>query len=321
MRTWWILLAALGVLFRAGGASPTDAVVPLRVAFSTRLFSDLNEKDVRGAVKVWAQIVARERDLPVDPEVQVLDSRGISNAFRADELAMAAVLTEEFLTLREWVPVDRAFVGVTGRRSTENYLVAVHRDSGLTNLASLKGRSLLVFESRATSLAGAWLDLAFEGAGLPFPETYLGWVRSKAKFSAAVLPVFFRSADACLLTRRGFELQNELNPEIGRNLRVVAESSPYEPLALFLRAGFSPAVRDRVVRALTELDRSPAGRQMLSVFRFDRLAVAEDATFRTESQLLATRGRLRSRGPGLDPGRAGLAGAPESGAATTEGKP
>jgi hypothetical protein len=47
---------------------------PFRVGFSRRLFTDVNENDAKTAsIRAWAQTVARERGIHMDPVAQLYD--------------------------------------------------------------------------------------------------------------------------------------------------------------------------------------------------------------------------------------------------------
>ena len=48
-----------------------DTNHPFRLAFTSSMFSEVNEADARAAMKVWIMTVARERNIAVDSEPHI----------------------------------------------------------------------------------------------------------------------------------------------------------------------------------------------------------------------------------------------------------
>ena len=138
------------------------------------------------------------------------------------------------------------------------------------------------------SLAEPWIDRALANAGLPEAGVLFGDVTHEMNVSRAVLPVFFRKADACLVTRNSFEMMCELNPQIRRRLELLATSACLVPSITCLRAGYDSTYRPRIVEALGDLHKEPKGEQILSLFRVDRLVPFEPHFMDSAIDLLTT---------------------------------
>ena len=74
-----------------------------------------------------------------------------------------------------------------------------------------------------------------------------------------------------MVTRRGFETLAELNPQVGKDLRVLATSPEVVATVFCFRADYDSPVMDKLIAGLRELHLSAAGRQVLTVFQSDRL--------------------------------------------------
>ncbi len=123
--------------------------------------------DAKAAMKVWLLTVARERGIAIDPEPVIYGSleevlRGLQSAFVEGFGGTA----EECWRLSKEVKLDRMVVSINGGRMTEEYLILVHRDSGMEGVADLRGRSLLVLQNPRMSLATVWLDTLLAQNGL-----------------------------------------------------------------------------------------------------------------------------------------------------------
>ena len=65
----------------------------------------------------------------------------------------------------------------------------------------------------------------------------------------------------------------EMNPQVGRMLKVVLQSEPYlDTVACIRRGGWDAEhYREDLISALEELTDDPAGHQIMTMFKFDRL--------------------------------------------------
>jgi ABC-type phosphate/phosphonate transport system substrate-binding protein len=267
--------------------------VPFRLAFSSAMFTEINENDARASVKVWAQVIAKQRGIAADADAQIIrDPAAMIEAFRTGRADAAAMPLDEFAVVSQAVSFSHLFIAAIAEKDSEEYVVLVHRDSAIVRLAQLQGRELLVFNNPRSCLAEPWLDTQLQRTGAPAIAAFFGRIQHAAKLSKVVLSVFFRQADACLVSRRGFEVMSELNPQVGQQLRVIAASPPVVPMVLGIRTGYDPALLSQIVASVRELHTSPAGRQVLTVFQSERLEETPPARLATSLALLAEHTQL-----------------------------
>jgi phosphonate transport system substrate-binding protein len=77
--------------------------------------------------------------------------------------------------------------------------------------------------------------------------------------------------DACLVTRKGFKIMEELNPQVGKQLKVLASSPALVPDGFFFRAAYPQQPLERMASELTRIHSTVAGQQVLTVFQTDCL--------------------------------------------------
>lgn len=254
---------------RAGdGAAPT----PFRVAFSSDMFTDVNENDAKASLKAWATSVARERGINVAAEPRIV--KGVAElaaALQSRSVDAAGITTAEYFALESQASWGAVFAATIGDDVTDSYLLLVHRASGIDRLADMAGRRLVIHSNPRTSLVDPWLGSLLGEARLPRATRFLGPITATTRLSQAILPVFFRQIDACVVTRRGFQTLAELNPQVGKELHVLAASPDLVTTVFCFRAEFSSPEMGRLMDALRNFHLTPAGRQVLTVFQSDRL--------------------------------------------------
>lgn len=299
--SWRRFAAGLAVLALASaglGAEPA-AVPPLRFGVSARTMTDMNRNDVVAAMKIWIETIAADLGLSFDPEPRVFDSlAAFSAALSRGELDIVSAPVDEFVVLERVVPLAGAYTTSQGGGITEEYVVLVHRDSAFRTLADLKGARLMVLSHPSAGLAPAWLDVELRLLRLPPAARFFGSTTLLPKVNRAILPVFFKQADACLVTRRGFEMAGELNPQVRNQLRALVSSPPLVPGLGAHRADLAPAVAERFRHGTMHLADTPAGRHVLNLFQCDAILAVSDADVAPTRAFLAVRDRLLAEAAG-----------------------
>ena len=86
----------------------------------------------------------------------------------------------------------------------------------------------------------------------------------------------------------------ELNPQIGRRIKVLAASPPVVPVLFCFRADYMSPVRHQIMNELSHWHLSPAGRQILMLFQIDSLAEQPIGCLDSALELLAEQEKDRN---------------------------
>jgi ABC-type phosphate/phosphonate transport system substrate-binding protein len=263
-----------------------------RFGFSSATFTDVNENDAKAGMKVWGQMLFKERGLPVDPEPIILkDPEAIAEALRSQSIDAITLNTDEYWKLDKELRAGPFIGGVNDGRITEEYVLLVHQDSKIERVEDLRGRSLNVFQNSRMCLAPVWLDTVLLQAGFP-PAVEFCRVTPINKLAKVVLPVFFRQADACLVTRHAFKIMSELNPQVSQRLKVLAMSPELVPTGFCFRRDYTDPLKETIVAELARIKDSPAGAQVLTLFQSGSLEARPLSCLETAFELLDTHQRL-----------------------------
>lgn len=237
------------------------------------MFEDIRENDARAVVKGWGIAIARELKLDVDPESRIFRTlNDLEKALVEEEIDAVSMTTKEFWLLASRTNlVNRMLVGIAGETTTEEYVVLVRKDSTYQQLADLRGKTMLLHDHPRMSPAEVWFDLALAAEASGAVAENRPVINRERKLARAVLPLFFRKAEACLVNRKGFETMCEMNPQLQRDLRVLGSSPPLLPMGFFFRRGYPQPDGDRMIGAFCRMQETPAGQQVLSVFQCSRV--------------------------------------------------
>jgi ABC-type phosphate/phosphonate transport system substrate-binding protein len=118
------------------------------------------------------------------------------------------------------------------------------------------------------------------------------------KRSQAVMALFFRQVEAAIEPRSAFETAVELNPQIGREIKVLARSPRLLPGLACIRRSVDHNLRRRYVEQATRLHEQTTFRQTFLVLRVTRL-VPWDPRFLDTARALTARHEALRRKAGL----------------------
>jgi len=263
----------------AGIAFAQDGTRQFSIGFSNSLFIGLNENDAKSAIKVWAQVVARERNIDVDPSARLYRRVAeMINDMKNGNVDAMGMTFDEYMVLSKEVGIDHWFLTKIDGEIYVEYIILAQNDEAVGNLREILKENLILLDTARTSLAPYWLDSLMEKFGIPGDATQrFANIEHVEKLSAAVLPVFFGKTDACLVTKSGFSTMVELNPQIGRKLQVIAQSPPLVHGLLCFRKGYNSPQKEEIIAALKDLDNSSAGQQVLTIFQAEALVEVDES--------------------------------------------
>ena len=288
----WIalLIITTGGVAKAQEALPDTA--PFRMALSIGTFAEVNANDAQAAVMAWAKTIVAERGIVIEVETKIFEKiEELAEALESRQVDAAAVLAVEFMGIP--TKPDSVFLSKKNNSVTERYVLLVHRDSGIDAVDKLLGHKLLQHNNPRTSLAAAWLDTLLANHSLGFPEEFFESTTRIDNASKAILRVFFRQSDACIVTATVFDIVSELNPQLRKKLKVIAESPEVIPTLFFFSPGYTAEAKSELESALVALHKSPAGQQVLTIFQGDRMEKHPISCLERSRELVEKADRLR----------------------------
>jgi phosphonate transport system substrate-binding protein len=209
-------------------------------------------------------------------------------------LNAAALNVLEFRPIADLFDSSAIIVGA-GTSGPDEYVLLARRDSDCKRLPHLRGKRVSMWTAPKMCVAQAWLATLLEEEHPGSAEEFFGTVIPSGKISAVVLPVFFKQTDACVASRRGFEMMCELNPQIARELSAIAISPLLTTCFYAFRKGFHGATRDRFTSLHSTLLSGLAGKQLATLFQFDDLTVRDTSCVASSLSLLDRADRVHTR--------------------------
>jgi ABC-type phosphate/phosphonate transport system substrate-binding protein len=147
------------------------------------------------------------------------------------------------------------------------YVLLVRRDSGITNLAELQNKKLIIPSGHM--VGQRFLDVELLRAGLPVAAQAFSEVHYTTETNTAIANLFFSRVDAALVTDFSYEVASELNRQIPNKLQIIRTSQPLVHMLVSVRKGFSPQLAKIIVPFTEAIDQHPRIQFLKKTFRFE----------------------------------------------------
>ncbi len=250
----------------------SDREKPLVLAFTPRAFYNVDPRDAIGAARVW--INNADRKLGNNPETSVMyhtTQSEVESALARNEIDILVAIADEFINLRDKFGLLPVLATDYGKNFYDELLLLVRMDSGISKLEQLRGKSLRIEGGQKGTIPMRWLQSLLEEKTPSSPREFFSNISDFPKASQTIMPVFFGQADACIASHFSFKTMTELNPQLGRKLKVLESSPGFVTGIIAVRKGVQNHRRDELIEALRNMDEDTKGRQVLTIFRINRL--------------------------------------------------
>ena len=287
---WLFFLALVGLVPLVGGGAA--ALETIHVAILEGGMDQASLNDAKAATKLWFEsIFAEEIGRAFHLDVQQYAGPAALRAALGKKAADIVVLgTDAFYALGGPASFERVLLYLHDGDPTELYLLLTRGDTGITSLADLRGRKAILLENIRTTLAERWLNSLLRRDGLPAMRQFVGELVAERKPSRCIQRVFFRNADVCLVTKKSYKTAVELNPQLGKQLTVLAESPAFVPALVAVSVHPASRIGPALERALLLAHTKRKLQQTLEIFRVNRFVLQAGDELASAKALLAETG-------------------------------
>ena len=285
-----LLLCCLLPVAAFGGASGDKPRIA--VGYSTQMFVDIDVKDAAAATKIWTSEVGAQAGL--QPENHMYDdAQKLIYDFNKGVLDIATFPVLAYFRNESALQGDPAFIGVKNGKATQRYIIVVSADNRDVSIKALKGSRLAITQN--DTMSSLYLNIVLLRQHQPEMDQFFSAVLNKPKPSQAINAVYFGSADICVTTEQAFQTMTEMNPQVGRKLRIISTSPGLLQGISLYRNEYPKALRKRIETVVYNMKNYPRGKQVLTLFQCDDLAIPGSNDLIATRQLYLEYRRLKGK--------------------------
>jgi ABC-type phosphate/phosphonate transport system substrate-binding protein len=294
---WLAGAAAVASLARMGTGQ--SSIRPLRVAISVETLAGANVNDARAAYQIWSREVANSLNVhaaELVPEAFV-SSEEIVRMIRQGSIDMFGITAWEYAKVIDQVDPTSILFAETESGGVE-YLLLVHNASPYKKLSDLRDRLLLIHHHRDMNLLPAWIGNMLATGNLPRRDAFFGTQTSYDSLTKVVLPIFFRRADVAAVARSSFATAVEMNPQLGKDLRLLAVSPKVFPIVLCFHKNCSQEGKKLLLNAIHKAESLAAGQQIEFLYQSRKMVIRSASCMTATVDMLRQYERITDHAPG-----------------------
>jgi len=298
-----MLFAALLVPTATLGGAPFSGaelqdVLPkvLRMGFSARILSDIDPRDAQVAMELWTKELGRSMGIKTELQTVIFKKTAdMIEAVKKGELTILSLPAIDYLKIRDEARLTPSVVSTNNAGRGREFVLITRRDSGIRTVADLRGRVILLLSPTKLEVCHLWLDVLLMREGKRERSSFFRQVKEAPSASQAIMAVFFRQADASIVSRGALETCNTLNPQIGSQLFIVAESEPLLGDITCIPKTVNEKLKRAIEHAALHLHENIVGKQIFTLFHIDRTIPFQPSYLDGISELLREQTRLKTK--------------------------
>ncbi len=268
----WLISCVPSAAETARSAITPGRESSLIFGYSPHVFYNVDPKDVVGLMEIWTRTVDYKMKNSVKTTIIAFKTFDeAEKALARNEVDVLVMIPEEFIRLRAKFHLTAILSADYGMHFYNELFLLVREGGGMTGIEQLRGKSMIVDVGQQGSIPIKWLDSLLNAEVSSNAQLFFRSMTEATKSSQVVMPVFFGQADSCLVSRSHFETMVELNPQLGKKMRILEKSPGFVTGILAMRRDLQKTTRDSIVKALSEMHTDPKGKQIMTLFRINRL--------------------------------------------------
>ena len=282
----YAMLFMMFSLLAAPPALAADEVV--RIGFNVKITRDLNRADVQSALSLWADELSSKFNVPTK-SLFYDDMAVLRQDFDLGKVNFVIAAGMDFARYFKQSELAEGFRGAI--QTDHTLLLLTRRDAGIEDMNQLRGKRIAVL--KGDELSEVYLEtLCLRRFQRPCAQVFSS-IEMVSNSNQLILRLVFGKADVVLSKRNGFETAREMNPQVGRVAmelnRFPIKSSYY---GLF-NSKVNPAMRKHSLQRIPNMHQDVRGRQVLEIFKIDRLELVDTDELRPFYDLLSDYEALR----------------------------
>jgi ABC-type phosphate/phosphonate transport system substrate-binding protein len=268
----------------------------LRSGFPSKIIADVDPRDAQATLELLTTQISRNVGLNTTSRVMLYpDVKSMMDAVRRDELELISLTSIDYLRLRDRSILIPAFVPLHSDGTGIRFVLITRNDSGIRSVSDLKGKTVLGISANKMEIGHVWLEQLLLKEGKESPALFFRYFKETNKYSQAIMGVFFRQADAALVTKATIDAAKMLNPQIDRQLRVIAESRELSDGVTCFMAKSSEKMRRNLMNGIMKINDNPSGKQLLTILQSSGIAPFKPSHFTGLEELLREQSLLKAK--------------------------
>jgi phosphonate transport system substrate-binding protein len=266
------------------------------VAFQRTMFLNSDYNDAKAAIIVYVQKLQDQllKGFSMKP-VYFEDTEDLLNNYSKENLGVITLSSVDFLTYKTRLSLYPILVNSGKIDPLETYLILTRNNENINGIEALADKKIGMQPKGNDPIPVMWLDVLLESVKRVKTNKLFTKIVTDKTESQLILSLFFGQLDACLVTKTAFETMVEINPQIGRQLKILNSSPGYIRAVSsftikFKNSKYSPDL----LTHLTRLDNYASGRQLFALTKTAKIIPYKDEYLDNVRALISSYNKLKN---------------------------
>lgn len=257
------------------------------LAGSKNTFPNVDINDASAAIKIWGAELQKNLKMGLSFDLMIFDNaEEITNYPDKDDLGLIILNSVDYLNIKSNMHLYPVLIALDRNEVYKSFVILTRNDQ-IEELKDLKDKKLGLPKIFFNPIPDMWLQVKLSQDKLGEIRKFFNEIREYDKESEAILSVFFGQNDVCVVSKPAFETMNELNPQVGEKLKLLAESPGYiTGISCLSENSKDFSYSKRFLDACLNLSVYTAGRQILTLMKTEKVGVFKPEYLNTIAQLL-----------------------------------
>lgn len=240
----------------------------ISIVYLTEGIAEFKKTEKMAALQVWGEEIASQNQL--EAEARIIGTlEELMREVQAKRVHFALMSTAQYLMryqeIKSYVAPEMYAVTRTDELY-EDYIIVSKANSPVKSLADLKHKHVSLVKDYL--LVKQYLKYLTLKTNKQDPEQFFKKVHETPTSFQALLDVYFKRSDACLVPRIAYMMAGELNPEIFEQLSVIHNSKKmFIPAVVLTFNSTQSETRAILAQYFLEAQFSVHGQQILDLFK------------------------------------------------------
>lgn len=187
------------------------------IGYSSSIFTHLVKENAQAAAKLWSNLVIRKKN--GTSETRIFENFSeMEKELKEGKVDLVILLSNEYLGLKSRGLLEPIFISARGEELYDTFILVTRKDSCIHSMRELRGKAFLQQCGSSSEIHRLWFDMLMMKHGVCEPERFFSSMKEVITPAQVVMPVFFKRADGCIVSRRSFDVMAELNPQLRKDL-------------------------------------------------------------------------------------------------------
>lgn len=249
-------------------------------------FINVNINDASVAISTWANELRRQLKIHTKFKLVIFNNTEDMVKYNTKKkLGMVILNSIDYLKLHNKMSLY-PIITTGNNKNIYSKLYIITRKINSDNISELKGKKIGFYLGRNNPIPKYWISVMLYKNKQGSIKKFFSQITEYQKESQLILSVFFGQIDAGVVTQTAFETMNELNPQIGKKLRIFKVSPGYLfDISSLTSGSIHYSYSSRIEKSAININKYPAGKELMTLMKTDQVFAFKSKYLKSTEEL------------------------------------